>query len=166
MAEQKKKKTAAAGGTSGSKASKGAAKRPSKSSASGKNARAAAARARVEENRRRRRRAWAAGILLCLGVFTFLGYFNSDGVVIRFLRGLMTGLFGGGFYLLPPMLILAAALLALFPGEHQGGRAWAAACVPLLVSAFCQLFSRTGYSLSFKMFASLWADGKNLTGGG
>ena len=166
MAEQKKKKTAAAGGTSGSKASKGAAKRPSKSSASGKNAREAAARARVEENRRRRRRAWAAGILLCLGVFTFLGYFNSDGVVIRFLRGLMTGLFGGGFYLLPPMLILAAALLALFPGEHQGGRAWAAACVPLLVSAFCQLFSRTGYSLSFKMFASLWADGKNLTGGG
>ena len=110
MAEQKKK--TAAGGTSGGKASNSKNKSASKSSGSKKSsasnaARAAAATKRMEERRRRRRRSmWALG-LGALGLFTLLGYFTTDGVVIRFLRGLLTGLFGGGFYVLPPMALIS-----------------------------------------------------------
>ncbi len=173
MAEKKKK--TAAGGSSGSRASGGksssGAKKNTKNTSgssrkNGSSDRAAAARARVEENRRRRRRtAWAV-VLLCLGVFSFLGYFNTDGVVIRFLRGLLTGLFGGGFYILPPMLLLSAAMLAISEERTAAERALACAAAPILISAFCQLFSKSQYALSFKMFSYLWADGQGLAGGG
>ncbi len=173
MAEQKKK--TAAGGTSGGKASnsknKGGSSTAKKSSTSQKSsssnaARAAAATKRMEERRRRRRRSmWALG-LGALGLFTLLGYFTTDGVVIKLLRGLLTGLFGGGFYVLPPMLLVAAGILALSREEHIGGRVVSAVSVPVIVSAFCQIFSRTGYDLGGDMFKGLWADGKNVSGGG
>ncbi len=169
MAEQKKK--TAAGGTSGGKASNSKNKSASKSSGSKKSsasnaARAAAATKRMEERRRRRRRSmWALG-LGALGLFTLLGYFTTDGVVIRFLRGLLTGLFGGGFYVLPPMLLVAAGILALSREEHIGGRVTSAVSVPVIVSAFCQIFSKTAFDLGGGMFKGLWADGKAISGGG
>ncbi len=174
MAEQKKK-TTAAGGTSGSRTSNG--KRSSqgaktarssgtaKKSASN-DARSAAARKRVEENRIRRRKTRGALVLLALCLFTVLGYFNTDGIIIKFLRGAFTGLFGGGFYILPPALLLAAVILVMSGTEPAGARVVSCVCLPLLVSAFCQLFSKADYALGAKMWPLLWADGKGLTGGG
>lgn len=167
MAEQKKKTTA--GGTSGSKASnskKQSAKSAPKRSSTGAAAKAAAAQKRLEERRRHRRRALWALALAALGLFTLLGYFTTDGVVIRLLRGLLTGLFGGGFYLLPPMLIIAAGILAISRDEHIGGRVVSAVSVPVIVAAFCQIFSKADYSLSGSMFKALWTDGQNVVGGG
>ena len=163
MAEQKKKKTAA-GGASGGRTSGGKSSSAGKSASRSNAAREAAARERANKARIRRRRSYGALFLACLGVFTLLGYFTTDGVIIRFLRGVLTGLFGGGFYLLPPMLLAAAVFLAV-GREGVAGKVTACLSVPVLVAAFCQLFAGT-YELEWKMFASLWADGKQLVGGG
>ncbi len=163
MAEQKKK--TAAGGSSGSKASSG--KKPAKSAPSKRqSADRAAAEKKAEALRRQRRRSVAALILFALGICALLGYFTSDGVVIRLLRGLLTGLLGGGFYLLPPMLLAAAALLLVCREEDAVTRAVCALFVPLLVAAFCQVFHKNAPALSFKMFPALWKDGQAILGGG
>ncbi len=165
MAEQKRK-TTAAGGSSGSKSS---ASRPSGSGSKGSSksskAKAAAARARMNEAKARRRRTYGALTLAFLGLLTLLGYFNSDGVVVKLLRGLLTGLFGGGFYLLPPMLLVSAVLLALDKNGKSWGRIAAAVAVPVLTAAFCQLFAKS-YDLDIRMFKYLWQDGQALAGGG
>ncbi len=166
MAEQKKK--TAAGGSSGSKASSGKKPAPAKSGASSKSRSTdrAAAEKKAEALRRQRRRSVAALVLFALGVCALLGYFTSDGVVIRLLRGLLTGLLGGGFYLLPPMLLLAAGLLLLCREKNAVTRAVCALFVPLLVAAFCQVFHKNAPALSFKMFPALWTDGQSILGGG
>ncbi len=171
MAEQKKKTTA--GGSSGSKTSGGkktasAGKRASsagKKSSGRQSANRAAAEKKAEAIRRQRRRAAVALALFAVGVCTFLGYFKTDGVVIRLLRGLLTGLLGGGFYLLPFMLITAALFLAL-AREDPVPRAVSALGVPTLVAAFCQIFSKTSLELGFDMFPLLWEEGQALSGGG
>lgn len=108
----------------------------------------------------------AALVFIFLGIFTLLGYFNNDGVFIKFLRGFMSGLLGGGFYLLPPMLIVAGGLLAVNREKAPVGRVICALLVPILAGAFCQLFAKGSYSLSFDMFKGLWTDGTALEGGG
>ena len=115
---------------------------------------------------RRSYRGVCALVLIFIGIFTLLGYFNSDGVFIRFLRRLMSGLLGGGFYLLPPMLILAGWLLAVKRKERVTGRVVCVLLVPILAGAFCQLFAGEDYSLSMAMFKPLWRDGTVLNGGG
>ncbi len=164
MAEQKKK-TTAAGGSSGSKSSN---KRPSSGgskTSKAAQAKTAAARAKMNEARARRRRTVGALVLAFVGLLTLLGYFTSDGVVVKLLRGLLTGLFGGGFYLLPPMLLTAAVLLVMNRDGKAGGRIAAALAVPVLTAAFCQVFAKT-YDLDMKMFRCLWQDGQALAGGG
>ena len=164
MAEQKKK-TTAAGGSSGSKSSKKSPSSGGRKTSKAAQAKTAAARARMNEERARRRRTLGALALAFVGLLSLLGYFNSDGVVVKLLRGFLTGLFGGGFYLLPPMLLTAAALLVMSRDGKTGGRIAAALAVPVLTAAFCQVFAKT-YDLDMKMFRYLWQDGQALTGGG
>ncbi len=163
MAEQKKKSTSAGktGKSTGRKPSSGS----SRGSSASSRAKTEAARNRMAKEKAARRKTVAAVVMACLGIFTFLGYFNSDGVIIKFLRGLLTGLLGGGFYLLPPMFFVAAVFLAMGK-KGTAGRAAAALAVPVLIAAFCQLFARTSYEISFKMFPLLWQDGQGLLGGG
>ena len=164
MAEQKKK-TTAAGGSSGSKSSKKSPSSGGRKTSKAAQAKTAAARARMNEEKARRRRTLGALVLAFVGLLSLLGYFNSDGVVVKLLRGFLTGLFGGGFYLLPPMLLTAAALLVMSRDGKTGGRIAAALAVPVLTAAFCQVFAKT-YDLDMKMFRYLWQDGQALTGGG
>ncbi len=164
MAEQKKK-TTAAGGSSGSKPSKSRSSSAGSKTSKAAQAKTAAARARMNEARARRRRTVGALALAFVGLLTLLGYFTSDGVVVKLLRGLLTGLFGGGFYLLPPMLLTSAVLLVMDRDGKAGGRVAAALAVPVLTAAFCQVFAKT-YDLDMKMFRYLWQDGQALAGGG
>ncbi len=164
MAEQKKK-TTAAGGSSGSKSSKRKPSSGGSKTSKAAQAKTAAARARMNEAKARRRRTLGALALAFVGLLSLLGYFTSDGVVVKLLRGLLTGLFGGGFYLLPPMLLTSAALLVMNGDGKAGGRIAAALAVPVLTAAFCQVFAKT-YDLDIKMFRYLWQDGQALTGGG
>ncbi len=115
--------------------------------------------------KKRSHRGALAAVFLVLGLFTVLGYFEADGVFIRFLRRLMSGLFGGGFYLLPPALLMCGVFLL----SHKRGAVSRAICsllVPFMVGAFCQLFSDIDVAESENIFSMLWNDGVALHGGG
>ena len=48
---------------------------------------------------------------LALALFAALGYFHIQAIFIDFFSGLLKGLLGYGFWLMPPALLLAACML-------------------------------------------------------
>ena len=63
-------------------------------------------------------------VLLILGVFSAIGYFAGSGTggkVIGLLRNLFKGLFGWGFYLLPPLFIIGAIQLIMRHSDKRAG---------------------------------------------
>jgi S-DNA-T family DNA segregation ATPase FtsK/SpoIIIE len=144
MAQQQKKKTGSSAKSGGRSTTKRSAPAP----------------------KRRSYRGVAAVICLVLGIFSLLGYFNNDGVFIKFLRTLMSGLLGGGFYLLPPALMVCGVFLGIYRDKFAVSRAVCTGLIPVMTGAFCQLFSKAEYKVSGDMFSSLWTDGTQLHGGG
>lgn len=128
--------------------------------------RSASSRSAAARERRKNSRIINTLVFFSLGVFTLLGYFTSDGAFIRLLRSLLSGLLGGGFYVLPPALIACAVIFASSQERPKKTRIVAILCIPVVIGMFVQLFSGKFYDVSGEMFARLWEDGKALIGGG
>ena len=64
-----------------------------------------------------RRREIAALIFLFLGIFAFIGYFKDEAVFIHWFCWLFRVLTGWGFFLLPPVLLMCAWILAFHHGR-------------------------------------------------
>ena len=126
----------------------------------------ASSRSAAARERRKNSRILNTLVFFALGVFTLLGYFTSDGAFIRLLRSLLSGLLGGGFYVLPPALIACAVIFAVSQERPKKLRIAAILCIPVVIGMFVQLFSGKFYDVSGEMFARLWEDGKALIGGG
>ena len=58
------------------------------------------------------RREAGAVICLLLAIFSAFGYFHMKALFIDFFCGLVKGLFGYGFWLVPPALLLGSYILA------------------------------------------------------
>ncbi|MBQ6756367.1 MAG: DNA translocase FtsK [Oscillospiraceae bacterium] len=101
-----------------------------------------------------------------LGVFTLLGYFTSDGLFINLLHSLFTGLFGGGFIALPPVLLFCAGLYAVSSEKPKTLRVVCILLIPIVIGGWFQLFSPNQYDLSFESLGKLYADGAEGIGGG
>ena len=113
------------------------------------------------------RRGIGALVCLFLGVFAFSGYFQTEAVLIRFIRNLMTGLLGWGFYALPPALLLCAMILGFHRGRPVRFRVTSTLLLPVLIGTLAQLFfSKTNYTIDFPMFRALWTDGIAMINGG
>lgn len=56
-------------------------------------------------------------ICLLLAIFSAFGYFHMDALFINFFCGLVKGLFGYGFWLVPPALLLGSYILAFHRGR-------------------------------------------------
>ena len=67
--------------------------------------------------RRPMRREIGAAVCLALALFAALGYFHIQAIFIDFFSGLLKGLLGYGFWLMPPALLLAAYILAFHRGR-------------------------------------------------
>jgi len=107
-----------------------------------------------------RRREIGAVVCLFLAVFSFLGYFSSDGWFIHFFRSFLAGLVGRGFYLFPPALLLCAYILFFHRGRPVRLRLVCALLLPLVISAMLHLLGcKTEYEWSVKLLANLYADG-------
>lgn len=107
-----------------------------------------------------RRREIGAVVCLFLAVFSFLGYFSSDGWFIHFFRSFLAGLVGRGFYLFPPALLLCAYILFFHRGRPVRLRLVGALLIPLAISAMLHLLGcRTDYEWSVKLLAELYSDG-------
>ena len=114
-----------------------------------------------------RRREIGAVVCLVLAVCSFLGYFSSDGWFIAFFHNLLGGLFGKGYFLMPPALLACAVILFTHRGRPVRLRVAAALLIPLLFGALLQLFVSQGpYAWGSGLLGKLYADGPKLGPGG
>ena len=112
------------------------------------------------------RRLVAAIVFLAFAVFTFLGYFTSDGVFVNWFCGLIRGLIGNGFGFVPPLLLVCALTLFFHHGRPVLARTLCAFFLPSVCGALWQLFGGNDYELGFNILKPLWLDGRDRIGGG
>lgn len=114
------------------------------------------------------RREVGALVLLVLGVISVFGYFPNDGWFVNFFCGIMKGLVGWGFYILPPAMLYSAFVLAFHRGRPVCARVICTMLLPVLLGAVYQSFLKATATieLDWSMFKLLWTSGKELTSGG
>ena len=91
------------------------------------------------EERRPVRRELGASGLLFFALVAFICYFNVDAWLLTAFRNLCLGLFGWGFYIMCPALLLAAAVLGFHHGRPVKGRLISALLLPLVFGALIHL---------------------------
>ncbi len=147
-----KKKTASSrGGSSRSQKTKTSARSsPAKntraktaSSRSGGTAKRASAPARsgtraaaAQPARRPVRRQVGCWVLLFLGLVAAIGYFPVDAWLVRGIRETAMGLFGWGFYIVPPCLLWGALILLFHRGRPVAARLVCVLLLPLVFGTF------------------------------
>ena len=114
-----------------------------------------------------RRREVMAAVCFILAVFSFIGYWNSDGAFIGFFIGLVKGLVGQGFFALPPALLLCSIILTFHRGRPVRYRVTCTLILTVITGALTHLFAcKLAYVMSFAMLKDLWNDGKSMLAGG
>ena len=114
-----------------------------------------------------RRREILAAVFFVLAIFSFIGFWNSDGVFIGFFINIIKGLVGAGYFALAPALLLCTIILTFHRGRPILYRTVCTLLLPISIGALVHLFSNTpDYDISFAMIAALWTDGRALVSGG
>jgi S-DNA-T family DNA segregation ATPase FtsK/SpoIIIE len=129
---------------------------PAKKNKSRKQSKPSSSKAAVPPKRRE------IGALICLflALFSFLGFFTREGWFIDFFGVFMRGLIGGGFYILVPILLLAACILGFHRGRPVRMRLICALLMPLLFGALLHLlFCETVYEWRWALLGRLYEDG-------
>ena len=113
------------------------------------------------------KRGVAAVICLLLSLFSFIGYFNVDAWFITYFCGFIKGLFGVGYYIFPPALLVCTCILVFGNGRNLWWRIVSALLTPLMLGAFCHLaFSTDNLEFAKGIVSDLYLDGKLMSGGG
>ena len=113
------------------------------------------------------RREVGAVVCLLLAFFAAFGYFHIQAVFIDLFCSLLKGLFGYGFWLAPPMLVVASYILAFHRGRPVRLRLWCALLTPLVMGAILHLFLFQGeFSFQWSAIGGLWEQGQAMTSGG
>jgi len=102
------------------------------------------------------------GALVCvlLAAFTFIGFSDSDAVIINFLRTSLRGLAGGAFYVLPFLLLISAAIIAFRKTNTVKGDVVCLLLLCVTISAFIHLGGcKTEYVFDGTIIRELWVDG-------
>ena len=113
------------------------------------------------------RRGVGALICLLLAIFAALGYFRVQALFIDFFCGLVRGLIGYGFYLLPPALLGASAILTFHRGRPVRTRLWCTLLLPVVLGALLHLLLVKEWpAWDGKLLQTLWSQGEALHSGG
>ncbi len=167
MADTKKKTASGTrtGSSSGRSASSGSTR--SKSSTSGSRSAQSKSSKTPAKQARPFRREVGAIVCLLLALFAAFGYFDVHALFIDFFVGLLKGLFGYGFWLAPPALLVASYVLGFHRGRPVRLRLWCTLLLPLMFGCILHLFLFKGEAAwSFKLFADFWASGRLMESGG
>ena len=155
----------------GSRAAKPAAKSGAKK-ASTKRTDTGSAKRTAEENGKKktaatkpiRREVWAL-ICFVLALWIGFGYVDRSPAVVL-VCGLVKGIFGYGFWLVPPALLFCTYILAFHRGRPVRLRVTCTLLIPVLFGTLMHVFLAGECELSGKMFGALWTSGRELTSGG
>jgi len=115
-----------------------------------------------------RRREIMAVVCFVVGLFSFIGYFDTEPVFIAFLTGFVKRLIGSGYYALPPALIMCAVILAFHKGRPILLRSICTLMLTIVTGSLVHLFmvKHGTYEFSFSMIGQLWMSGAEQTSGG
>ena len=113
------------------------------------------------------RREVGAVVCLLLAIFSAFGYFHIQAIFIDFFCGLVKGLLGYGYWLLPPMLLVSSGILLFHRGRPVRLRVTCALVLPVLAGAFLHLILARGtYPWDLTLVKTLWEQGEALKSGG
>jgi len=112
------------------------------------------------------RREVGAVVCLLLAIFASFGYFNMDAIFINFFCGLMKGLIGYGFWLVPPALLLGAYILGLHRGRPVRLRLTCALLLPMIFAGLLHGVLEEPLAWDLGMMKELWSSGMALKSGG
>ncbi len=112
------------------------------------------------------RREIGAVVCLLLAVFGAFGYFNVQAIFIDFFCGLLKGLLGYGFWLMPPALLLAAVILGFHRGRPVRLRVTFTLLLPLMFSCIIHGLLCGAIPWDKEIVKTLWASGQAITSGG
>ena len=108
-----------------------------------------------------------AVVCLLLAIFSAFGYFHIQAIFIDFFCGLVKGLIGYGYWLLPPMLLVASGILLFHRGRPVRFRVCCALLTPVLFGCLLHLILAKGpYVWNLELVKTLWAQGGELHSGG
>ena len=106
------------------------------------------------------RREVGAVVCLLLAIFSAFGYFHIQAIFIDFFCGLVKGLIGYGYWLLPPMLLVASGILLFHRGRPVRLRVWCALLTPVLAGGLRHLILAKGpYEWNAALVKTLWTQG-------
>lgn len=118
------------------------------------------------EKRPVRREVWSF-ICFFLAIFSFIGFFDVNGIFIDFFKKALRGLLGFGYYSMTIMLIAASAILLFHKGRPVRMRVWCCISLSAVFSAILHLFiSDIEYDVAFATVKALYLDGVALESGG
>ena len=159
MATQKKSSTSRKTSSAGKRKTTSSSSSRSKKPASGKG------RSSSSANKPFRREAGAV-ICLLLAIFSAFGYFHMKALFIDFFCGLVKGLFGYGFWLVPPALLLGSYILAFHRGRPVTLRLTCALSLPGVFSCTVHGLLNPVLPWDATLLKTLWAGGEAMRSGG
>ena len=147
-----KKTTTQKSGTSKSSASKSGSSRSKKP---------------AQPQKRPIRREVGGVVLLVLALFAAVSYFGVSAIFIDWFAALLKGLFGYGYWLAAPAMLLASLILLFHHGRPVQLRVTCALLLPVLLGALGHLlFCKEEFASSLGVLPKLWTSGNALTSGG
>ena len=106
-------------------------------------------------------------ICLLLALLITVSYFQSEAVFLKWSATLLKGLFGWGYFLTAPALLLIACILLSHKGRPVTLRVSSAALLPLLLGTLAHMmFSDQVFQSSAAILKLLWQSGVALESGG
>ena len=113
-----------------------------------------------------RREVWGV-VLLVLTLCTAVSYFKVSAIFIDWFAALLKGLFGYGYWLAAPALLLAALSLLFHHGRPVQLRVTCALLLPVLLGTLGHLlFCKEIFESSLGVLPRLWTSGNALASGG
>ena len=112
------------------------------------------------------RREAGAVVCLLLAVFAAFGYFNLKAIFIDFFCGILKGLIGYGYWLVPPVLLLSAYILAFHRGRPVRLRLTCALLLPLMLAGLIHGVLVKPMAWDGALIKTLWSTGETLKSGG
>ena len=112
------------------------------------------------------RREVGAAVCLVLALFSAFGYFDVQALFIDFFCGLLKGLIGYGYWIVPPALLMGFYILAFHRGRPVRLRLACTLLLPLMFGILMHLFLAEPYTWSKMLVSQLWESGNQLASGG
>ena len=106
-------------------------------------------------------------VLLVLTLCTAVSYFKVSAIFLDWFAALLKGLFGYGYWLAAPSMLLAALILLFHHGRPVRLRTACALLLPVLFGALGHiLFCKETFESSLGVVPKLWTSGNALASGG